>query len=110
MSGYPEFNFPAFYRAEEELRSDGWDEVFNPAKKEIEKTLSPEAFATGDVDKTVEDGFNMKECYLWDIEHVIKADAIYLLKGWEKGAGARGEHAVACVMQRHYPEYEIIYE
>jgi len=111
MSGIPEFNFPAFFRAEKFLRSKGY-EVFNPAKKEHEAALiASDSFATGDTDLAdASTGFDFKATYLWDIEHVIKADGIYMLKGWEKGAGARGEHAVAMVMKRHNPEFEFIYE
>jgi hypothetical protein len=112
MSGIPEFNFPAFFAAEDRLSQEGWV-VFNPAKKEHEEPLKAcGSFATGDVDALSEkaNGFDFKASYLWDIEHVIKSDAIYMLKGWEKGAGARGEHAVAMVMKRHNPEFEFIYE
>jgi hypothetical protein len=33
-----------------------------------------------------------------------------MLPGWEQSPGARGEHAVAVAMKKHYPEYQIIYE
>lgn len=111
MSGIPEFNFPAFFAAEEKLRTLGWT-VYNPAKKEHEGPLiASGSFATGDTDLADNStGFDFKATYLWDMEHVIYSDAIYMLKGWEKGAGARGEHAVALVMKRHNPEYGIYYE
>lgn len=111
MSGLPEFNFPAFFAAEEKLRAEGWN-VFNPAKKEHEEPLKQSgAFSTGDTDLADgSSGFDFKKTYLWDMEKVIYSDAIYMLQGWEKGAGARGEHAVAQVMKRHNPEYEFIYE
>lgn len=109
MSGYPEFNFPAFFQAEHTLKRQGWT-VFNPANKEAEKELDQEAFATGDHVKATAAGFNFRECYLWDVSKVIEADAIYMLKGWESSPGAVGEHSVAVAMRRHYPEYRIIYE
>ena len=34
MRGYPEFNFPAFYAAEERLRARG-HAVFNPARRDV---------------------------------------------------------------------------
>lgn len=109
MSGYPEFNFPAFFAAEAMLNRAGW-EVFNPAAKSQEDELDAEAFITGDNLKVIEKGFDFKKCYLWDIEHVMKANAIYMLKGWQYSPGAVGEHAVAVTMKKHYPEYEIVYE
>lgn len=109
MSGYPEFNFPAFFAAEDKLAADGW-QVFNPARKDIEKTIDTESYATGDNVLLIEKGFDFKEAYLWDVTKVIEADAIYLLKGWDKSLGAVGECAVALAIKKHYPEYEIIYE
>lgn len=109
MSGYPEFNFPAFYAAEDKLRREGWGVVFNPANKEQEKEIDKEAFAVGDAKKANAAGFDFRECYLWDVSKVIEADAIYMLPGWEYSPGACGEHAVAVAMKRHYPEYQIIY-
>lgn len=108
MSGYPEFNFPAFFSTSERLRSEGWT-VFNPAEKEGE-TLSKESRKTGDSVLAAEQGFNFREVYAWDVLNVIEADAIYMLPGWEQSPGARGEHAVAVAMTKHYPDYQIIYE
>jgi nucleoside 2-deoxyribosyltransferase len=108
MSGYPEFNFPKFNWMQEYLEENGW-KVFNPAKKEIEKNLDPEAAATGDAQKAIAAGFDFRECFTWDTQKVIEADAIMMLEGWEQSPGARAEHAVAVAMQKHYPEYKIIY-
>lgn len=109
MSGYPEFNFPAFFRASEYLKPY-FDEIFNPAAKSQEAELDAEAVVTGDAKKALAEGFDFRKCYLWDVTKVIEADAIYMLKGWQYSPGACGEHAVAVAMKRHYPEYEIIYE
>lgn len=108
MSGIPEFNFPAFYRAAYLLKQQGWV-VFNPADKEGE-TLSEASKISGDPVQAQKDGFNFRDVYLWDVTKVIESDAIYMLPGWENSPGARGEHAVAVAMKRHYPDYQIIYE
>lgn len=107
MSGYPNFNFDAFNNAANIFRAGGW-EVFNPAEKESE-TLSAESLVNGDAALAAEQGFNFREVYTWDVNKVIEADAILMLKGWENSPGARGEHAVAVAMQKHYPDYNIIY-
>lgn len=109
MSGYPDFNFPLFNRVAAKLRAEGWT-VFNPAEKDAEVVSNSKAFAEGDHLGVQEEGFNFREAYLWDIEKVIESDAIYMLPGWENSPGARGEHAVAVAMQRHYPSYQILYD
>jgi hypothetical protein len=109
MSGLPNFNFPAFFTAAERLEKDGWT-VYNPAAKEEERTYSNKAYAAGDQVMAANEGFNFRECYFWDVEKVINSNAIYMLPNWEQSAGARGEHAVAVAMKKHYPEYQIIYE
>lgn len=108
MTGYPDFNFPAFYAAAAYFKSRGWT-VFNPADKEGE-TLSEESRVNGDAKLAQEGGFNFRDVYAWDVNRVIEADAIYMLPGWENSPGAIGEHAVAVAMRRHYPEYQIMYE
>lgn len=109
MSGYAEFNFPAFFAAEEKLRADGWI-VFNPANKDGEEGVKQDAsFKTGNDQELMKSGWDFREAYLWDVARVIEADAIYMLPDWERSAGARGEHAVAISMKQRYPEYQIIY-
>lgn len=107
MSGIPDFNFPAFFEAEEWFTDIGYT-VFNPANKEGE-TLSDESRKTGDPVKAQQDGFDFRAVFTWDVTKVIEADAIYMLPGWEASPGARGEHAVAVAMKKHYPAYKIMY-
>lgn len=109
MSGYPNFNFPAFFAAEEKLRAEGW-EVFNPAAKDMEDDPSIVDNPDGDAQKAIAQGFDFRAAFKWDTDKVIEGDGIYMLRGWEQSPGARGEHAVAVAMKKHYPEYEIIYQ
>lgn len=110
MSGFAEFNFPKFFATEEKLKAEGW-RVFNPANKDGEAGVVTNAsYAKGDALALVSSGWSFRDAYKWDTDRVIEADAIYMLKGWEKSPGARGEHAVAMAMQTKYPDYEIIYE
>lgn len=109
MSGYPQFNFPAFFAAQKKFEAEGW-KVWNPANKDGEEGVKEDvSFATGNDQQLMKSGWDFKEAYLWDVEKVINSDAIYMLPGWEKSAGARGEHAVAVSIQQRYPEYQIIY-
>lgn len=110
MSGYPEFNFPAFFKAAATFQDMGYV-VFNPASKDNEANVKTDtSFATGNDQELMESGWDFKKAYLWDVTKVIEGDAIYMLRGWERSAGARGEHAVAISIQQRYPEYEIIYQ
>jgi hypothetical protein len=111
MSGIPEWNYPAFFAAEDKLRGEGWT-VFNPAAKDKENGFEDEeAQVGGDTALAIQKGtFNFRTAYLWDLQKVVEGDGIYMLKGWEQSPGARGEHAAAVAMKKHYPNYQIVYE
>ncbi len=110
MSGYPEFNFPAFFAAQARFEKEGY-EVFNPANKDVESAVQADAsFADGDDQKLMASGWDFRDAYNWDLNKVVYADAIYMLKGWEFSPGAVGEHAAAVSIKKRYPEYQIIYE
>lgn len=98
MSGYEEFNFPAFNRAEELLReSYGYEHVVNPAK------LHP----TTDLPWV--------EFLKRDLRELIDCDAVFLLEGWEKSRGATFEAVVAYILglrlyKMHHDERFELYE
>ena len=79
MTGYADYNCPAFNRVAANLRAQGF-EVINPA--EINDG------STGTYDQW------MRE----DIRLLLDCDAIYLLNGWEKSRGAGVEARVAKVI------------
>lgn len=109
MSGYPEFNFPAFFAAAEKLEAEGW-KVFNPANKEAENGVTAsESFSAGDNAGLVAEGWDFRGAFLWDCEKVIYGDGIFMLPGWEGSVGATAEHAIAKFIQKQRPEYQIIY-
>jgi hypothetical protein len=110
MSGYPEFNYPAFIAAEEEIRDwHTYKNIWNPATHDAYLEKLPEGFETGDhVAANKERPF--REVFGWDVNKVVESDAIYMLKGWQYSPGACAEHAIAVCMKKHDPEYEIIYE
>lgn len=110
MTGYPSFNFPAFFAADRRLTEQGW-KVWNPAAKDAEaKVHEMEAYKTGDAVASIKEGFDFRAAFMWDCEKVIYSNGIYLLKGWEKSTGARGEWAVAQFIKANDPSYEIMYE
>lgn len=109
MTGYPEFNFPAFFAAQKKFEAEGW-KVWNPADKESESGVQEDsAFALGNNIELVKNGWDWKAAFEWDCQKVIQSDAIFLLPGWEKSTGARAEWAVAQFAKAQRPEYQIIY-
>ena len=76
MTGYPEFNFPAFRAEATRLRREGY-RVVNPAEHG-------------------QDFGNSWADYLRkDIELLLRCDRIHLLPGWADSKGARLEHHIA---------------
>lgn len=77
MTGLPAFNYPAFYKAEEDLKLLGY-QVINPARL---------------------DGGDTSKPWLYYIERTLhylpQAQAIYLLRGWQNSYGAWIEVLVA---------------
>jgi hypothetical protein len=77
MTGYEDFNFPAFHEAAEEFRQAGW-QVANPAENFGGRTDLP------------------RETYLRaDLTMLAKCDAIAMLPGWRNSRGAMLEYLIA---------------
>ena len=104
MRGYPEFNFPAFKMATLKLHAAG-HEVFNPAQRD--ESEYGDSFAVENATGSIEDaerdfGFSLREAMGYDLAWICEsADAIFLLKGWEKSAGAKTEFALAVTLGLH---------
>ena len=85
MTGLPEFNYPAFHVAAEQLGVAGYD-VLNPA----------------DIDKA-HNSDGAKQAWDWYMRHalrmVLDADGIALLYGWQNSRGAALEYKVGCALQ-----------
>ena len=110
MSGYAEFNFPAFFAAADRLDAEGW-KVWNPAAKDSEAAVQADpAYINGDNQALVANGWDWKDAFTWDCTKIIYGDGIYMLKGWEKSTGARAEWAVAQFAKAQKPDFQIIYE
>lgn len=76
MTGVPDLNFPAFHAEAERLRGLGY-EVVNPAE------LNPDPSA------------GWHECMRRDLAELLTCDALALMDGWQKSAGAHLEMHVA---------------
>ena len=74
MTGYENFNREAFHKAEEELKREGHT-VLNPA--------------------VLPDGLTQPHYMDICMAMIRCVDAIYMLKGWQRSAGAKAELALA---------------
>lgn len=96
MRGIKDFNFPAFFVAEQKLKEEGHT-VFNPAQRDVTKCgMSAFYSAHGDLEDIKHLGFSLRDSLgtdtAWICEH---AEAIALLPDWEKSKGAKAEKALA---------------
>lgn len=104
MRGIAEFNFPAFDRAEAQLRDMGHD-VFSPAARDREHGFTAEGL-TGDEDLAAL-GFDLREALGADLAYITEhADAIVVLPGWERSSGVAAEMAAAQALSM--PVYELL--
>jgi len=100
MTGYPEFNFPAFHEGARRLREAGYT-VFSPAEKDIDRVGDIFTGSDGDVHKLEAEHkeFSLREALLVDVTYICKeADGVALLPGWEASKGANAERALALAL------------
>lgn len=89
MTGYPEYNYPAFIKAEEELRKMGYTKIINPAKIDHPDT-------------------DWSNCMRRAITELMKADAVVLLPGWNHSKGANIEVKLAINLGMPVIDYEML--
>lgn len=80
MSGKPNYNREAFFKAQEELESHGYS-VWNPAWLAYPDTTE----------------FSKDDMHAIDNEALRHCDTIYMLKGWQDSDGAWNEHSIAVI-------------
>lgn len=87
MTGYKDFNFPAFHAAAALLRAQGHN-VFSPAENDL--VLYGEDFLEHP------ERASLRKCMEDDLRWICRyADAIALLPGWEKSTGVKVEKTLA---------------
>ena len=97
MRGIPEFNFPAFDAATEELRALG-ARVFNPAERDREVGFDAKGMMGTDAELAAAN-FNVREAFEADTSFICtEATHIYMLPGWSRSTGATAERALAIAL------------
>jgi head-tail adaptor len=90
MTGYKDWNFPAFFEAERQLEALGY-EVINPAHNDG-ATVQEALESAGSPDQP-------NKMWSWymrrDLPHVLEVDALCVLPGWQGSKGAKLEVHVA---------------
>jgi hypothetical protein len=98
MTGYENYNFPAFDRAKNHLRMCDYETIHSPADMDRELGIEPDT--NGDIEN-----FDYRAAIKRCCKAVCESDAIYMLSGWELSKGARMEHSLALCL-----DLEITYE
>lgn len=79
MTGLPLHNFPAFEDAATRLRAAGWT-VLSPHENPTLVGFDPKT-----------DDFDLRAALQWDVEAVMRSEAVVLLPGWETSPGCAVE-------------------
>lgn len=105
MRAAPFFNFPSFDIARDRLIASGW-QVISPADMDREHGFDAlDMPPDSDWNDLSQVPFTIQECFDHDIEAVKRADAIFMLKGWDKSTGAQAEYWCAKWLQK-----EVLFE
>lgn len=95
MRGIPQYNFPAFDAAKQNLLNRGYEPV-SPADIDREHgfdpTTLPEDHDWGSIESI---GLDLREIVRRDLMALLSCDAVYLLQDWQKSIGATAEVEVA---------------
>ncbi len=86
MTGYPEYNYPAFIAAEEKLRKLGYVNIINPAKIDHPDT-------------------DWNNCIRRAIVALMGADTVVLLPKWTHSRGANIEMVLAASLGMSLIDY-----
>lgn len=106
MTGYAQFNFPAFHAAAIVIRAAGFD-VISPAEMDAESDVAEKAMAstTGDLtDAGIKETWG--DLLARDVKLIADSvDGVVFLPGWEKSRGARLEAFVGILCKREFYYY-----
>lgn len=99
MRNIAEFNFPAFFLAEELIRSANPRAViFNPARHDVENGFDFKGLK-GTMDELKDLNFDLRATLAADCEFICRtATHIVMLEGWSKSSGATAERALGLAL------------
>jgi hypothetical protein len=104
MSGYPQFNFPAFYEAAQTLRESGVD-IVSPAEMDADDGIDGEAMASenGDAKKLSLTWAQLlaRDVMILGDETENAVHGIVFLPNWERSRGAKLEAFTALLSGKY---------
>lgn len=104
MSGLPQFNYPAFIKAAELLRSWGY-EIISPAELD-DPTTREKALASPDGDQSAMPGQTWGDFLSRDVKIVAdKVGGIILLDDWQDSRGAKLEVMVGLLCKHKFGRF-----
>lgn len=92
MSGLPDFNYPAFFAAEEQLKAAGY-EAENPARNELPAERADEPM--------------WRTFMRMSLVQISRVDGLALLPGWGDSKGARLEQEIGLKLGLHVRYLEV---
>lgn len=98
MSGYKDFNYPAFREAAKNLRAAGYT-VLDPSDN-----FNGQAGYTNSAGEFVK--YRRPQYMREDVQHILKSDRVVVLQGWERSMGARLEVRLAQELGLPVTDYE----
>lgn len=107
MTGIPQFNFPAFFAAAEDLRKLGYT-IVSPAEMDMEIGVTALASPDGKLKASLDgnqaktdDGYTFGDFLARDVKVIAdKVDGVVCLPGWENSKGARLEVYVSLISNK----------
>lgn len=88
MIGYPQFNYPAFHKAGEELKKSEI-KFLSPAHDEFGQPIQP---------PHPDEEHRWQEHLRASLKKLLLCDGVYMLKGWETSPGAGLEYRTALTL------------
>jgi len=106
MSGIPQFNFPAFFAAAEQLRAVGF-EVVSPAEIDNEEDKGAALASTDGDMRTIESKKTWGDFLARDVKLLADTgiQGIVFLPNWQNSKGAKLEAFVGLLQGFHFWEY-----
>ena len=95
MTGIPQFNYPAFFEAADELRWYGYNVINPPESDSLEVRAAAMASLSGDWADLPEPDILLPAIIRQNVDDVLSSDGIATMFGWANSKGAQFEVALA---------------